>query len=231
MGMEPFKDKGYPNNLMPSFILRSRREVNTIDATNSRFVNYWQNDTPQISDLRPRDTNPTSSRLYREDLNRSQPYVSVPSVPSVSFVPSASVSSASASDAYNLEKDISNTLQAIQRLKAQDQTPDVIFQLKEQGILYNSLIIQKRNKVTDSLASNPYFDKYYIAGDSRNVIRELRGVVSEGVVDRGVMESQKLFKRSLESRWVQPEENIDSVSAFELLRPRFNQMETNYTKN
>lgn len=223
MGMEPFKDKAYPNNLMPSFILRSRREVNTIDATNSRFVNYWQNDTPQISDLRPRDTNPTSSRLYREDLNRSQPYVSVPSVPSVSSVPSAS-----ASDAYNLEKDISNTLQAIQRLKAQDQTPDVIFQLKEQGILYNSLIIQKRNKVTDSLASNPYFDKYDIAGDSRNVIRELRGVVSEGVVDRGVMESQKLFKRSLESRWVQPEENIDSVSAFELLRPRFNQMETNY---
>lgn len=228
MGMEPFKDKAYPNNLMPSFILRSRREVNTIDATNSRFVNYWQNDTPQISDLRPRDTNPTPSRLYREDLNRSQPYVSVPSasVPSAS-VPSASVPSMP-SDASNLEKDISNTLQAIQRLKAQDQTPDVIFQLKEQGILYNSLIIQKRNKVTDSLASNPYFDKYDIAGDSRNVIRELRGVVSEDVVDRGIMESQKLFKRSLESRWVQPEENIDSVSAFELLRPRFNQMETNY---
>jgi len=223
MGMEPFKDKAYPTNLMPSFILRSRREVNTIDATNSRFVNYWQNDTPQISDLRPRDTNPTPSRLYREDLNRSQPYVSVPSA-SVPSMPSASMPS----DASNLEKDISNTLQAIQRLKAQDQTPDIIFQLKEQGILYNSLIIQKRNKVTDSLASNPYFDKYDIAGDSRNVIRELRGVVSEDVVDRGIMESQKLFKRSLESRWVQPEENIDSVSAFELLRPRFNQMETNY---
>ena len=195
----------FPTNLTPSFILRSRRELNTIDATNTRFVNYWQNDIP-ISDFRARDTNPTSSRLYREDLDRSHPYVK--SVETEDF-----------------DKDILNVLNKIQVLKMQNQTPDVVFQLKEQGILYNSLLIQKRNKITDSLAANPYFEKYDIAGDSRNVIRELRGVVSEDIVDHGVAESQKLFKRSLESRWVAP---IDSISAFELLRPRFNQMDISY---
>jgi hypothetical protein len=86
------------------------------------------------------------------------------------------------------------------------------------------------------LASNPYFEKYDAAGDYRNVIRELRGAVSEGVVDRGTAESQRLLQRSLESRWVSEadtrrgSEKSDGKqeSAFELLRPRFNQMDKVY---
>jgi len=200
----------YPTNLTPSFILRSRREVNTIDATNSRFVNYWQSGRRE-RDLSSMDMNPTSSRLYREDLNRSPPYV--PSIINNS-----------------LDADIRGVLADLSKLKMQTQTPDVVLRIKEQSLLYNSLLIQKKNKETENLASNPYFNKYDIAGDSRNVIRELRGAVSEDVVDRGVAESQKLFQRSLESRWVQPpsEKGVDSISAFELLRPRFNQMEKMY---
>lgn len=221
MGMEPF-----PTNLMPSFILRSRREQNTVDATNTRFVNYWQNDGPLLTTqvATAMDMNPTPSRLYRENLDRTQPYVP----------PSQTLDSIQALSQLNT--DITNTLNTIQRLQIQDQTPTVKLQLKEQSILYNSLVIRKKNLSSDSLASNPYFDRYDAAGDSRNLIRELRGVVSEDVVDRGNAESQKLLQRSLESRWVseadtrrggEPNDGKQE-SAFELLRPRFNQMDKVY---
>ena len=227
MGMEPFRENSYPTNLMPSFILRSRREQNTVDATNTRFVNYWQNDGPLLTTqvATAMDMNPTPSRLYRENLDRTQPYVP----------PSQTLDSIQALSQLNT--DITNTLNTIQRLQIQDQTPTVKLQLKEQSILYNSLVIRKKNLTTDTLSSNPYFDRYDAAGDSRNVIRELRGVVSEGVVDRGNAESQKLLQRSLESRWVSEadtrrgsEEKVDqaALSAFELLRPRFNQMDKVY---
>ena len=201
---------------MPSFILRSRREVNTMDATNSRFVNYWQNDSPQRTIFEPsvNDMNPTSSRLYRENLNRSQPYVNpIDSVERVNAI-------------QQLNRDISECLQKIQTLQTQKQTPAIIQQLNEQGVLYRSLVIQLKNDKNHSLAQNPYFDKYDIATDSRNVIRELRGVVSEDIVDRGSVESQKLFEREMENRWTQP----DKISAFELLRPKFNNMENNYLR-
>jgi hypothetical protein len=209
-------DRPLATNLDPSFILRSRREVNTMDATNSRFVNYWQNDSPQRTMFEPsaNDMNPTSSRLYREDLNRSQPYVN----------PSESVERVKA--IQQLNADISECLQKIQNLQIQTQTPTIIQQLNEQGVLYRSLVIQLKNAKNNALAQNPYFDKYDIATDSRNVIRELRGAVSEGVTDRGLVESQKLFEREMENRWTQP----DNISAFELLRPKFNNMENNYLK-
>lgn len=220
MGMEPFREHSYPTNLMPSFILRSRREQNTSDATNTRFVNYWQNDGPQRTTMgaTAMDMNPTPSRLYRENLDRTQPYIP----------PSQTLDSIQALSQLNT--DIADTLNRIQKLQViNPQTPEVILQLKEQSILYNSLVIRKKNLTTDSLASNPYFEKYDIAGDSRNVIREMRGVVSEGVVDRGTAESQKLLQRSLESRWVREEKvDQDALSAFELLRPRFNQMDKVY---
>ena len=220
MGMEPFRENSYPTNLMPSFILRSRREQNTTDATNTRFVNYWQNDGPQRTTLgaTAMDMNPTPSRLYRENLDRSPPYIP----------PSQTLDSIQALSQLNT--DIADTLNRIQKLQMiNPQTPTVMLQLKEQSILYNSLVIRKKNLATDTLASNPYFEKYDAAGDSRNLIRELRGVVSEGVVDRGTAESQKLLQRSLESRWT-TEEKVDqaALSAFELLRPRFNQMDKVY---
>jgi hypothetical protein len=220
MGMEPFGEKSYPTNLMPSFILRSRREQNTVDATNTRFVNYWQNDGPQRTSLgaTAMDMNPTPSRLYRENLDRSQAYIP----------PSQTLDSIQALSQLNT--DIGNTLNKIQALQQiNPQTSSIKLQLQENSILYNSLVIRKKNLTTDSLASNPYFEKYDAAGDSRNLIRELRGVVSEGVVDRGTAESQKLLQRSLESRWIK-EEKVDqaALSAFELLRPRFNQMDKVY---
>jgi hypothetical protein len=210
--MLPIHSKGLPTNLTPSFIMRSRRETNAEEVINSRLVNYWENDAPQRTNVtyQASDMNPTSSRLYREDLNRAQPFVT----------PSESVKQVE--EAKQLGYDTRQTLAKIQSLKIQKQTPDVVTQLKEQSILYNALAIKAKNLSTDSLASNPYFDKYDIATDSRNVIRELRGAVGEAVMDRGTVESQKLLSREMESRWVKPE------TAFELLRPKFNDMGTRY---
>lgn len=218
MGMEPFRENSYPTNLVPSFILRSRREQNTVDATNTRFVNYWQNDGPQRTSIgaTAMDMNPTPSRLYRENLDRTQPYIP----------PSQTLDSIQALSQLNT--DITNTLNKMQKLKTSSQTPEILLQIKENTILYNSLLIRKKNLTTDSLAANPYFEKYDAAGDSRNVIRELRGVVSEDVVDRGLAESQKLLQRSLESRWIDKDKDGKKESAFELLRPRFNQMDKVY---
>lgn len=214
--MEPIHSRGLPTNLTPSFVLRSRRETNAEEVINRRFVNYWENDGKAIQSTnmpyQANDMNPTSSRLYREDLNRAQPFVT----------PSESVKQAK--DAAQLGYDTRETLKKIQSLKTQEQTPYVITQLKEQSILYNALAIRAKNLGTDALASNPYFDKYDIATDSRNVIRELRGAVSEGVEDRGIVESQKLLSREMESRWVERE------TAFELLRPKFNDMANTYHK-
>jgi hypothetical protein len=211
--MEPIHSGGLPTNLTPCFVLRSRRETNAEEVINSRLVNYWENDSPQRTNIpySANDMNPTCSRLYREDLNRTQP-----------FSPSESVKQVKA--ATQLGYDTRQTLAKIQSLKTKEQTPDVVIQLKEQSILYNALAIRAKAMGTDALASNPYFDKYDIATDSRNVIRELRGAVSEGVEDRGVVESQKLLSREMESRWVERE------TAFELLRPKFNNMANTYHK-
>ena len=206
----------YPTNLEPSFILRSRREMNAVDATNTRMVNYWYNDVPERrgSEVKASDMNPTPTRLYREDLNRSQPFVIT--------------STEDARKVTKIQSDISDTMKKIEWLQTQEKTDDINLQLKEQRILFNSLTTMLRDANTSALGSNPYFDKYDIASDSRNVIRELRGAVSEDVVDRGISESQKLSQRITENRWYEPDKSNETVNAFELLRPRFNNMENNY---
>lgn len=49
--------------------------------------------------------------------------------------------------------------------------------------------------------SNPYFEKYDLPGDPRNVARELQGAVYETRDDRGAAESQKLLARNFSSRY------------------------------
>ena len=229
--------KSYPTNFEPSFVLRSRREVNTIDSINSRFVNYWQNDnqldipepkgsglisTFRLRQLNVMDMNPTPSRLYRENIQQSQPYV----------VPSESSDDAQRTKLITTK--IRASLSTIQALSQKEKTPAVKAELAQENDLYNILLTQEKNLQIDAMGANPYFDKYDVAGDSRNIVRELRGVVSEGVVDRGIMESQKLLQREMESRWIASssdhsvEKGLNPVEAFELLRPRFNNMANRY---
>ena len=47
-----------------------------------------------------------------------------------------------------------------------------------------------------------FFDKYDVAGDPRNIVRELRSGVYETGTTRGYNESQRLLTRTLDDRWL-----------------------------
>jgi hypothetical protein len=46
-----------------------------------------------------------------------------------------------------------------------------------------------------ALGGNPYFQKYDVTQDPRNVSRELRGAVFETIEDRGLKESKRMLER------------------------------------
>jgi len=161
--------------------------------------------------------NPTPSRLYREDMRQSQPFV----IPLQNML--------GIEEGMNLDKMIQKTLKEIERLTAAKDTGD---DLKNQQELYRLLLQRRRQATVDSLTKNPYFDKYDVDGDTRNIIRELRSVVYEDVVDRGMAESQKLIRRGMENRWMPAHfaesEKLDSLNAYDLMRPKFNKQEKIY---
>jgi hypothetical protein len=229
--MQPFPIPFEPTNLTPCFTLRSRREVNTFDSVNTRLVEHWQTDAPSLQFSRRdvsgvawwMDMNPTPSRLYREDLRQSQPYV----------VPAANTPEVRKT--VELGDKISQTLLAIQTLQKKPLTPTIKSQLNQLQELYTLYLQEQKQIQVDTMTQNPYFDKYDPAGDSRNVVRELRGAVSEDIVDRGLLQSQRLLTREFDSnRWIpqgtSQKQGIDQLTAFELMRPTVDNININYKK-
>ncbi len=51
----------------------------------------------------------------------------------------------------------------------------------------------------NQLAGNPYFQKFDVASDPRNVSRELKGAVFEIPGDRGMLESRRMLERQFTS--------------------------------
>ena len=79
---------------------------------------------------------------------------------------------------------------------------------------------------------NPYFNKYDITSDPRNIIRELRGAVTESITDKGVDESMRLFGRGFDDRTipinklaVRQEKALDDWSSY---KPMMNNMAADY---
>jgi hypothetical protein len=290
-------------NLKPCFTLRSRREVNTGDAANSRLVEHWQTDAPALLNARRdrrgeewwNDMNPTPSRLYRESVLQFQPFV-VPGsedekkrqqveetiLLTQNKIESLTVQLAKTNDpgtrqalkeslkktrenydlltkeqerkgaeigslatpsfgtpSETIQSKIKTSLEKIQKLTEQ------LGQAKEQATKesikkslaiakesYTLYLQQQRIEQTDAISQNPYFNKYDVASDSRNIIRELRGVVSEDIVDRGLRQSQKLLTREFESRWMSPQfaeqSGMNQLTVLELVRPAMNNMGKNY---
>ena len=212
--------------MKPNLSIRSRKETNVFDTTNARLVEHWQTDAPSLINMRRdinqterwQDMNPTPSRLYRENLNQNQPFV----------VPTPN--SAEVRKSEQLNQNITNTLLQIQELGYKVQMAKTVQQKKELNSellmkqqLYQTLLQQQKQGNVDKLAQNPYFNKFDVAGDSRNVVRELRSVVSEDIVDRGVRESQKLLQRELESRWLPPSYAEDQgIDVLSMMRPSLN---------
>ncbi len=233
--MQPFPIPFEPTNLVPQLTIRSRREQNVFDTTNSRLVEHWQTDAPSLTNAlrdvestdRFQDMNPTPSRLYRENLQQAPKYNA------------QKEQKGNDKQALEVQTKIAKTLVIIQKLTQQmSVAPDqrtynaTRNELATQKQFYQTLLQQQKQLQTDSLSQNPYFEKFDVAGDSRNVVRELRSAVTEDVVDRGVRESQKLLQREMQSRWLPPhyaEDNqLDSLNAYELMRPKMNDSQTWY---
>ena len=217
--MQPFPIPYEPTNLTPCFTLRARREDHPVEVTNARFAEHWQTDAPLYDKTKKHvDTNPIASRLYREDLRTTQPYVIQPTT----------VASASAA------AEITQVLREIQTLETQMKTMASIPQgfqvaIQQKRELYASLLESQRFTAVDAMAQNPYFNSYDVAGDSRNVVRELRGAVTEDVVDRGIRESKKLLERNFDNRWLPTQDKgYDSLEAYDLMRPKFTDMSKRY---
>jgi hypothetical protein len=85
------------------------------------------------------------------------------------------------------------------------------------------------------LVGNVFFDQHAPEFDPRNVVRELRGSVKDDKAVRGELESQRILQRGFSSRYV-PEgfaekEKLDSLQAFEQLRPKIDDYTKDYRYN
>ena len=218
--MQPFPIAYMPEIPPPCFSLRSRREVNAVDTNNSRLVEHWQTDSPALTNSmrdvrgssRYQDMNPTPSRLYREDMQQAQPFVVASQNPKL------------LQELAKIDKAMANALKRMELTKDEEL-------IKQEKELYNVLVQNRRQLTVDNLGNNPYFEKYDVQGDTRNIIRELQSVVKEDVVDRGTEESRRLLRRGMENRWLKEEDQkdvLDSITAFELMRPKFNKQEKTY---
>jgi hypothetical protein len=77
-----------------------------------------------------------------------------------------------------------------------------------------------------------FFDQYAPEYDPRNVVRELRGSVKENKAVRGEEESKRILSRGFSSRYV-PEgfaeqQQLNSLQAFEQLRPKIDDVSKQY---
>ncbi len=86
----------------------------------------------------------------------------------------------------------------------------------------------------DILAGNPYFQKYDVKSDPRNVARELRGAVFEVPDDRGLRESKKMLERQFTAAHVDENEtkvNVETIiSARDRLMPAMDDMSKIYPR-
>lgn len=227
--MQPFPLDYVPTNLVPCMTVRSRVEARTIDTTNTRLVEHWQTDAPALQYTRRdvsgaifyMDMQPTPSRLYREEL-RTTPQYRIPSS-----------ASSEVKQTVSLNQAVTNKLIEIQNLGTQlnktvgaSAIASVKAEIAKKQDEYQILLQRQKQIQIDTLSDNPYFNKYDVAGDPRNIVRELRGTVSEDVLDRGIAESRSFLKREFESRWLPPQyaeqQGLDSLTAFELMRPHTN---------
>lgn len=90
------------------------------------------------------------------------------------------------------------------------------------------------NGSTGQLGQNPYFDKFDVSTDPYNVSRELRATVYEDKVDRGLLESKRLLNRTYTTRYLPDNyaqrQNLDTLNAYDSLKPKFNNMRETYQK-
>jgi hypothetical protein len=82
--------------------------------------------------------------------------------------------------------------------------------------------------------NNPYFTKYDITSDPRNIVRELRTAVVENDFEKGESESEKMYSRGFDSRFipVKKEEALKkkALDDYEFLKPKMDDFKTDFHK-
>jgi hypothetical protein len=85
------------------------------------------------------------------------------------------------------------------------------------------------------LAGNPYFQKYDVVSDPRNVSRELKGAVFEVPGDRGMLESKRMLERQFTSALVPADmtqaDTETRLRARDQLMPQLDDMTKLYPRN
>jgi hypothetical protein len=68
---------------------------------------------------------------------------------------------------------------------------------------------------------NPYFEKYDVAYDGTNAVRELRAAVYEDKNMESLRESRRLLERNLDNRWLVNGDaaRMSALDRMEKLRP------------
>lgn len=84
----------------------------------------------------------------------------------------------------------------------------------------------------DQLGKNPYFQKFDVASDPRNVVRELRAAVYEYNPPRDQEVSNRMLSRNFESLNAHEESNKKSyenaIDIYAGMRPKLNNMKATY---
>jgi hypothetical protein len=99
-----------------------------------------------------------------------------------------------------------------------------------------SVFMQAQPFVVDAppFQDNPYFTKYDITSDPRNIVRELRTAVVENNFEKGDAESAKMYSRGFDSRFI-PVTNEDTLKKkalddYEFLKPKMDDFKTDFHK-
>jgi hypothetical protein len=232
--MQPFPIPVEPRELEPCRTLRSRREVNTKDTVNSRFVEQWMTDTQQpfytgtpLRTLYVEDMMPTSARTYAPAMNQWHAYAQPPS--QKALVEETMKATELYTAALDTIQRIDETLAGLSARDPSraDWTAKRFVAQKEAEAAQTALASIQ----TEALSENPYFTQYDVASDPRNIVRELRSVVVEDkVAERGINESQRFIQHDFQTRWAPLDSSkaYDTLQSYDMLRPAFTAMEKNY---
>lgn len=205
----------------PCMQLRARREAPTRDAANARQFEHWQTDAPIPQDKYPKNVYSNMRPGEINDLLRQR---------SITVKPEATLG-----DRIQALLDYDVEEAGIFR---RDYAKDAIFDMTPIASRSDSRDFRQArpfDEMGPSLALNPYFDRYDPTRDPRNAVRELRSVVSElKDTEKGVLESKALLGREFANRWL-PEgyveqERVDSLLAYEMIRPKMDSIEKTYRK-
>jgi len=105
-----------------------------------------------------------------------------------------------------------------------DMNPVFTRNLDAEAFRQNQLFVVDNEQIQ----KNPYFQKYDVTSDPRNLARELKSAVVETKTPRSEDESRRLFERGFQHQYVPRPQTDTTVSkaleAFEQMRPKLNDM-------